>query len=292
MKKLSLKYRTHRIKRLFLLSSALCVSTSLLCSFWGGTENPKKVSAPMCGFQVFEEPKASLVSINPRALNKFTFPWEKTPESALLALIDYSTLGHIATSAEQVKRFRRSRGLCMRGVHFALNRAYSRDPNRWTFHAGDLSVDRIQSSLSNKKSSHAPMRSAEHFHKWASQNPVSLCRNLGLVDITHIQSQLPSQKGLIHVYPKGECGFSRKYGHIEAIVDDEGTQACSDHCRLTAESTKRANCKPSMILAPVTDCDAYFLKSHPKKAPSHQEEPRNFCLNGPELNLNMNKITL
>jgi hypothetical protein len=37
-------------------------------------------------------------------------------------------------------------------------------------------------------------------------------------------------KGAIIVWPRGMCGYNKTHGHIEIVIDDKSTRACSDFC--------------------------------------------------------------
>ena len=69
---------------------------------------------------------------------------------------------------------------------------------------------------------------AYQFGVWAKKNPAGL-KKMGLVSAPNLSlSSLP--KGAILVWARGQCGFSKQYGHIEVVVDDNSTKACSDFC--------------------------------------------------------------
>lgn len=69
---------------------------------------------------------------------------------------------------------------------------------------------------------------AYQFAVWAKKNPSGL-KKMGLVPRNDLSlDALP--KGAIMVWKQGQCGFSKQYGHIEVVVDDNSTKACSDFC--------------------------------------------------------------
>ena len=69
--------------------------------------------------------------------------------------------------------------------------------------------------------------SAYKFSEWAKRHPGSLSR-MGLEKVNLGLNELP--KGAVIVWPRGMCGYSRKHGHIEVVVDDNSSRACSDFC--------------------------------------------------------------
>ena len=101
----------------------------------------------------------------------------------------------------------------------------------------------------------SPGYSAANFLKWAKNNPINLCLNLNLADVTKLEKEV-IHPGLIYVYKAGHCGFHKNFGHIEVLVDPLNKRFCSDHCRV-----KVSNCKADLILAPVTSCDWQLLRN-------------------------------
>ena len=68
---------------------------------------------------------------------------------------------------------------------------------------------------------------AYEFGEWADGHPDELAQ-MGFQKITPDLDQIP--KGSILVWAQGQCGYSAEYGHIEIVVDDDSSRACSDFC--------------------------------------------------------------
>jgi hypothetical protein len=68
---------------------------------------------------------------------------------------------------------------------------------------------------------------AYEFGDWANAHPDGLSK-MGFEKITPSLDQIP--KGAIVVWPRGQCGYSAQYGHIEIVIDDNSSRACSDFC--------------------------------------------------------------
>ncbi|MEZ4262603.1 MAG: hypothetical protein R3B36_26195 [Polyangiaceae bacterium] len=69
--------------------------------------------------------------------------------------------------------------------------------------------------------------SAYKFASWAKAYPSELAR-MGLQKVNLSLNELP--KGAVIVWPRGMCGYHRTHGHIEVVVDDNSSRACSDFC--------------------------------------------------------------
>lgn len=70
--------------------------------------------------------------------------------------------------------------------------------------------------------------SAYMFAVWAKKNPAALSK-MGLVEAAGTSlDKLP--RGAVIVWARGQCGYSSEHGHIEIVVDDNSTKACSDFC--------------------------------------------------------------
>jgi hypothetical protein len=69
--------------------------------------------------------------------------------------------------------------------------------------------------------------SAYKFAAWAKRYPNELSR-MGLAKADLSLNELP--KGAVIVWPRGMCGYHRTHGHIEVVVDDRSSRACSDFC--------------------------------------------------------------
>jgi hypothetical protein len=68
---------------------------------------------------------------------------------------------------------------------------------------------------------------AYEFGDWANANPSALAK-MGFEKITPPLNKIP--KGSVIVWRRGQCGYSAQYGHIEIVVDDNSSRACSDFC--------------------------------------------------------------
>src|SRR5690349_18503045 len=69
--------------------------------------------------------------------------------------------------------------------------------------------------------------SAFKFAVWAKKFPSALAK-MGLKKVTLGLNELP--KGAVIVWRAGQCGYSAQHGHIEVVVDDKSSRACSDFC--------------------------------------------------------------
>jgi hypothetical protein len=68
---------------------------------------------------------------------------------------------------------------------------------------------------------------AYEFGDWGRAHPTELA-TMGFQKIAPSLNQIP--KGSILVWHRGQCGYSAQYGHIEIVVDDNSSRACSDFC--------------------------------------------------------------
>ena len=124
-----------------------------------------------------------------------------------------------------------TKGSCLRGVRIALTRSMQKlgmFPEKQRLFLGE---------------------SAHFFKDWAINNVKELCDQYRLIPVEGHQPY-PIHPGLIYVYHKGRCGFSKKYGHVETVVSTKPTMLCSDNCRIL----KSKSCKPDLILAPCKSC--------------------------------------
>ena len=149
----------------------------------------------------------------------------------LASIWDYELAEQLAKESYQYGSKRSSTGRCLQGVRIALTRSMQKlglMQGRTRLHMG---------------------RSAHLFKSWAINNVELLCTKYKLVPIVGNSSR-PSFPGLIYVYHRGRCGFSKRYGHVETVVATNPTMACSDNCRII----KDHSCKPDLILAPCKYC--------------------------------------
>lgn len=126
---------------------------------------------------------------------------------------------------------KKARGKCLRGVRIALTRSLQK-----------TGVVPFNQRLFLGQSAH-------QFKTWAINNPAELCRKYKLVPIIGNEEQ-PMYPGLIYVYGRGRCGFSKRYGHVETVVSTEPGMVCSDGCRNISTNA----CRPDLILAPSRIC--------------------------------------
>ena len=172
-------------------------------------------------------------------------------------LIDKDYASFIAKRAVNRARRLNSRGNCLRAVKFTLWNAISKFLDKPKF----LDLNKVSFDPGRYSYKYNPGKSAEHFRKWATENPISLYRELHLADVSHIPG-LPLQKGFILIYAKNTQGFHKQYGHIEIVTELSPLKACSDHCR-----SPRSYKKPSLILAPVKNYAPLFtFEDHSKQS--------------------------
>ena len=129
-----------------------------------------------------------------------------------------------------------TKGSCLRGVRIALTKSLQQlgmFPENQRLFLGE---------------------SAHFFKDWAINNVRELCDQYKLVPVTS-KASYPIHPGLIYVYHKGRCGFSKKYGHVETVVSSEPAMVCSDNCRII----KNKGCEPDLILAPCKHCPREIL---------------------------------
>lgn len=170
---------------------------------------------------------------------------------SLLESIDYSFAAKLANSSERYALFNTREGSCLKGVRISLHQViYDSFHSPLNLHA--LPYDKRKSNWTVTGS---PGYSAANFLHWAKNNPINLCLNLNLADITKIKKEILS-RGSIYVYKAGRCGFHKKFGHIEVLVNFDNKKFCSDHCRV-----KVTDCIPDLILAPVLSCDWQLLRN-------------------------------
>lgn len=179
----------------------------------------------------------------------FDDPWQQ----ALKASIAYQHSELLSLIAKKVGVRRNGHGLCLRYFRVTmtnLKRAVYRNKRIELLNFHDLPSDRKK-----RRRRYSPGRSAEDFRQWALGNPISMCHELGLANVTGLV-EANSEKGFVHVFSKGKCGFHRVYGHIEVLTDARKQVACSDHCRIV-----HSRCKPSLVLAPVSSCNWLVLNA-------------------------------
>ena len=162
-------------------------------------------------------------------------------ENMMQTLIDREYTGKLAFKATRRARRLNSKGNCLRAVKFSLLEVLKELNSGNTF----LDPDLLSCDPGKHPYSYHAAVSAEHFRKWAADNPLSLFKELHLADVSHVPG-IKIEEGFILVYEKSQYGFHNRYGHIEVVTNTHPLTACSDHCRKI--KTYR---KPSLILAPV-----------------------------------------
>ncbi len=180
------------------------------------------------------------------------------PASLIFDSVRANKLSEIAKKAPYKKTNRQ----CMKWVRIAISKLMG-NPSL------DLNSLPSDPGSNLKKQVHAG-RSSEGFIKWALNNPISLCKNLKLANVTE-HPELASQEGVIHLYAKSSCGFSRRYGHAEVLTNSKLGIACSDHCRTISRP-----CNPDLVLAPVLHCESLANNDNKVKefiSPAHKQKP-------------------
>jgi hypothetical protein len=126
----------------------------------------------------------------------------------------------IANRASALWNGRGSRGLCLAGVNDTLETCGAVSP----------AFPRLPSAVA--------------FDDWAKRSPGELARR-GFekqnIDINRIP------RGSIIAWRPGQCGYHSQYGHIEIVVDDGSSRACSDYC-----GSIKKSCGAPAIYVPVT----------------------------------------
>lgn len=97
-------------------------------------------------------------------------------------------------------------GMCLKGVRIsAESSGIIPTPPGWTRFAG-----------------------AYQWGEWANAHPADLAK-IGFRRVTGLGARgIP--RGSIIVWQRGQCGYSKTWGHIEIVVDTASTRACSDYC--------------------------------------------------------------
>jgi hypothetical protein len=85
--------------------------------------------------------------------------------------------------------------------------------------------------------------SAVAFDDWARRSPGELARR-GFEKQNLDIDRIP--RGSIITWRPGQCGYHRQYGHVEIVVDDASSRACSDFC-----GSIRKSCGAPGIYVPV-----------------------------------------
>lgn len=174
-------------------------------------------------------------------------------ESLAESIIDKEFAAFLAKRAKRRARNLNSKGNCLRAVRFNLWNALSNLKGKKEF----LDLNKVSVDPGRSPYRYNPGKSAEHFRQWASNNPISLYRDLHLADVSHIPG-LAIKEGFILVYKKGQYGFHNRYGHIEVVTSTSPFKACSDHC-----SSRKNYKEPDLILAPVMNyAPLYTFEDH------------------------------
>lgn len=125
----------------------------------------------------------------------------------------------IAQRALSMWSGRSSRNLCLAGVNDTLERSGVVSP----------AFPRLPSAVA--------------FDDWARANPGELARR-GFARETLSLDAIP--RGTIITWRPGQCGYHARYGHVEIVVDDASSRACSDYC-----GAIRKNCGAPGMYVPV-----------------------------------------
>ncbi len=202
--------------------------------------------------------------------------WDDLSDISFLRLyFDEERAAEISQTAYRIAPYRKSRGVCMRWVRQVLTRVPLQNGQQpevqdfnqlpYDYHAPlrrQASHTKVKAKKV-KRGSMLPGRSARDFIQWAESNPVSLCTSLGLAVVPN-DVETPLQPGFTLAYEPNQCGFHRRWGHIEIVTSTMGPtgrpEAASDHRREIATPM----CRPSMILVPVTSCEWLFMPARPQ----------------------------
>jgi hypothetical protein len=85
--------------------------------------------------------------------------------------------------------------------------------------------------------------SAVAWQNYVNANPAEL-RKRGYERQQRSVNDLP--KGSIIGWRAGQCGYHAQYGHIEVVVDDNSSRACSDYC-----GSVKKNCGDPYVYVPI-----------------------------------------
>ena len=223
-------------------------------------------------------PRETLAAVSPEMeLDALpTNAWEDLSDISFLRLyFDEDRAAEISQTAYRIAPYRRSRGVCMRWVRQVLTRVplqngqqpEVQDFNQLPYDYYAASMQRAGNTNEKpkgvKRGSMLPGRSARDFIQWAEHNPVSLCTTLGLAVVPN-DMETALQPGFTLAYEPNQCGFHRRWGHIEIVTTLIGPtgrpEAASDHKR----EIPTPICRPSMILVPVTSCEWLFMPKRPQ----------------------------
>lgn len=162
--------------------------------------------------------------------------------------LDHNLAGLMAKKAKVYGKRggKTGKGMCLKGVRLAIHRALLSagiKHKSWIF----MNLNQLPKDEPLNPKNYSAGQSAENFRQWAKDNPITLCQELGLEQIS--QGIFPLQKGMVLVYQKGTCGYHRKYGHIEIVTEPLSREVCSDFCR-----AQRIDCVPDLVLIPTKTC--------------------------------------
>ena len=136
-----------------------------------------------------------------------------------LSSYDGSRGNRIADRAFSLWNGRGSRNLCLAGVNDTLETCGVVSP----------AFPRLPSAVA--------------FDDWARSHPGELARR-GFEKQNLDINRIP--RGSIITWRPGQCGYHRQYGHVEIVVDNASSRACSDFC-----GSIRKNCGAPGIYVPV-----------------------------------------
>jgi hypothetical protein len=136
-----------------------------------------------------------------------------------LASYDATRGNRIADRAFALWNGRGSRNLCLAGVNDTLETCGVVSP----------AFPRLPSAVA--------------FDDWAKSHPGELARR-GFEKQNLDINRIP--RGAIITWRPGQCGYHRQYGHVEIVVDNASSRACSDFC-----GSIRKNCGAPGIYVPV-----------------------------------------
>lgn len=128
------------------------------------------------------------------------------PPKGPLADYDAARGKKLADKAYALWNGKKAAGTCLKGVRIsAESSGIIPTPPGWTRFSG-----------------------AYQWGEWANSHPADLAK-IGFRRVTGLGTRGIPQ-GSVIVWQRGQCGYSKTWGHIEIVVDTASSRACSDFC--------------------------------------------------------------